>query len=474
MRFRHCTMSVITRILAFTVLFTLVLCMQIPAPEHLNLSSQYFVHLLSWKMGPGSPDGVHYSVKIKTKSGSMVVVEACENVTSPLLCNLTEAFSDVEEIYYINVSAALGSHMSPNASYAPFKPIDNTILEPPLVTITVCNQSLCVSLRAPAEKLSEIYKSFKLKYRLRVSSEDGTEFTVDKEGLGNEPLSNLAPGQRYCVTVSIIDRSPPNRPPVCASTPKTANVSDAVISVILCLLMVIFVMCTPRLVVHFFCLKADLPAVLGSYKGINNVIFIPTGEPISALYEEKGRLEKEIEGEAEEELKYEKLVDLYQDFQGSSLAIFPVSSSSCLLMNQSPDKQLCPTSSMNAQNNGLIMYEGSHVHTEPAEPTASPRCEHLAQGTTQLPNLCSVVPLALEKQDSENSTDVNLFSVRLGGFLAEKHKVDPDKTCRTKDELGSYPQSPVETAVMGPTWISDVQSQNSEDEDEYSDYLSQN
>ncbi|XP_056321373.1 cytokine receptor family member b2 isoform X2 [Danio aesculapii] len=402
----------------------------------------------------------------------MVVVKACENVTSPLLCNLTEAFSNVEETYYINVSAALGSHMSPNSSCGPFKPIHNTILEPPLVTITVCNQSLCVSLRAPAEKFSSIYKSFK--YRLMVSSEDGTEFPVDMEGLENVTLKYLAPGQRYCVTVSIIDRSPPNRPPVCASTPKTANVSDAVISVIVCLLMVILMMCTPRLVVHFFCLKADLPAVLDSYKGINNVIFIPVGEPISALYEEKGRLEKEIEGEAEEDLKYEKLVDLYQTFQGSPLSIFPVSSSSDLLMNQSPDKQLCSTSSINAQNCRLIEYEGSRVHTEPAEPTASPRCEHSAQGTTPPQSLCSVVPLALEKHDSENSTDVNLFSVRLGGFLAGQHKVDPDKTCRTKDELGSYPQSPEETAVKGPTWISDERSQNSEDEDEYSGYLSRN
>lgn len=209
----------------------------------------------------------------------------------------------------------------------------------------------------------------------------------------------------------------------------------------------------------------------GQYRCINKVIFIPAGEPISALYEEKGRLEKEIEEEAEEDLKSKKNVDLYQTFQGSSLPIFPVSSSSDLLMNESPDKQLCLTSSMNAQNCGLIVYEGSHVHTEPAEPTASPRCEHLAQGTTPLKNMCSVVPLALEKDDSENSRDVNLFSVRLGGFLTEQHNVD---SCRTKDELGPYPQSPGETAVMGPTWISDVQSQNSEDEDEYSGYLSRN
>lgn len=59
-------------------------------------------------------------------SGSEVVVKACENVTSPLLCNLTEAFSDVKETYYIKVSATLGSHMSPYSYCAPFKPIRNS------------------------------------------------------------------------------------------------------------------------------------------------------------------------------------------------------------------------------------------------------------------------------------------------------------------------------------------------------------
>ncbi len=38
--------------------------MDLPAPVHLVLSSQYFVHLLSWKMGPSSPDGVHYTVSV--------------------------------------------------------------------------------------------------------------------------------------------------------------------------------------------------------------------------------------------------------------------------------------------------------------------------------------------------------------------------------------------------------------------------
>ncbi len=47
--------------------------------------------------------------------------------------------------------------------------------EPPLLKVAVCNQSLCISLRAPADKLYSIYNSFKFYYRLMVSSEDRAE-----------------------------------------------------------------------------------------------------------------------------------------------------------------------------------------------------------------------------------------------------------------------------------------------------------
>ncbi len=47
--------------------------------------------------------------------------------------------------------------------------------EPPLLTVTACNQSLCISLGAPADKLYSIYNSFKFYYRLMVSSEDRAE-----------------------------------------------------------------------------------------------------------------------------------------------------------------------------------------------------------------------------------------------------------------------------------------------------------
>ncbi|KAL0183506.1 hypothetical protein M9458_019202, partial [Cirrhinus mrigala] len=204
--------------------------------------------------------------------------------------------------------------------------------------------------------------------------------------------------------------------------------------------------------------------------------------PINKLCEEKdsiqrmkrNREEEDMEGETEEDVKYKRL-DLYLDTQGSPLSVFPMSSSSVLLMNQTPDTSL--TSSTDAQSCSLIVFEGSHSHTEP---TASPR---LPQETSPLQNLSSVFSAHVEHEDGESSADVNLFSVMLGGVSAEQHKPEPDKTCNTDDEQESCPQCLLQTSATS-TWISDSQTQNSEptqmnileeeDDDDESGYLSRN
>ncbi|KAI2660325.1 Interferon alpha/beta receptor 2 [Labeo rohita] len=419
--------------------------MDLPAPVHLVLSSQYFFHLLSWKMGPGCPDGVHYTVRVQTLSRSEVVVKECEKVTFPLECNLTEAFSNVEETYFVSVSAALENRTSPRSFCSAFKPIYNTTLEPPLLTVTVCNQSLCVSLRAPTEKLHSVYKSFRFRYRLTVSSEDGSEFDVDIKELKKK----VCPLRTWPLA------------------------EDAIISVILCLLMLLLVMCTPRFVSRCFCLKPNLPLVLSSFESKNKVL-TAVAEPINKLCEERDSIQKmkrngeeeDMEGETEEDLKYRRLVSHYLDTQGSPLSVFPTSSSSVLLINQTPDTSL--TSSTDTQSCSLIVFEGSHIHTEP---TPSPR---LPQETSPLQNSSSIFTGHMENEDGESSTDVNLFSVMLGGVSAEQHKPEPDKTRNTDDEQES-------SATL--TWISDSQSQNSEstqmnileeDYDDDSGYLGRN
>lgn len=35
---------------------------KLPAPVKLNLTSSYFIHMLTWEAGPGTPAGVSYNV----------------------------------------------------------------------------------------------------------------------------------------------------------------------------------------------------------------------------------------------------------------------------------------------------------------------------------------------------------------------------------------------------------------------------
>ncbi|KAK7168513.1 hypothetical protein R3I93_004736 [Phoxinus phoxinus] len=446
-------MSAITRARALTaaVLLHTALCVAVPAPVHLVLSSQCFVHWLSWETGPGSPDGLHFSVRVRALSGTEVLVKECENVTS-LRCDLTEALSDAEETYYVSVFASLGTHSS-SSHCPPFKPIQNTTLEPPLLSVAACNRSLCVSLRAPADRLHRVYDSHRFDYRLVVSSEDGAEFAVETEGLKNVTLKDLAPGRRYCVNVSIVGRKTPHRDAVCADVPHTADVSDVVISVVLCLLTLLLLMCFPRLISRCFCLKPPLPAVLSSIESGNKVLLFTPAELINTLFEDRDSLQKTRSGEEEDEeeevesVRYERIVAHYLDARGSSLLIFPVSSS----CGSSGDVPASLSSSTHAQS--LIVFEDGH------EPPAPP------QGTSPLQR--SSIALHTHEDDVESATDVNLFSVTIRGVSAEPHEA-----CSIIDELGLYPQNLL---------LTDPQSHNStgihiseEDEDECSGYLSRN
>nr|WRW24775.1 cytokine receptor family member B2 [Megalobrama amblycephala] len=467
-------MSVITRTLTALALLQLALCMDIPAPVNLNLSSQYFVHTLSWEMGPGSPDGVVYTVRIQTLKRGEVVVNECVNVTSPLRCDLTEALSDVEETYFISVFAALGSQKSLESHCKEFKPIRGTTFEAPLLTVTACNRSLCVVLSAPAERLHEVYNSHRFRYKLSANSEDGTEVTQYTEGLGNKTIPDLAPGRTYCVNVSIDDYHAPHgtsqRPPVCASippSPQTSNHSDAVLSVVLfLLLMLLLLIFTPRLVIRHFCSK-PLPAVLRSVVSVKEVLLITAAEPVNTIYEDRDFVQKikrngeetDTEEETEETVKYERIVAQYLDAQDSSPIICPASSSSDLLMIQSPDADPSLTSSTDAQS--LNVFE------ETTEPTASP------QETCPLLSISLVSPTHVEDEE-ESGMDVNLFSVKLGGVSAEPHKAEPDQILSIKDEPGSYPQSLLQTDSQSQTSIGKYIPEGDEEDEECSDYLSRN
>lgn len=263
----------------------------LPPPMDLRLTSYNFIHILIWQRGAGTPPGVTYSVRVVPETEtSWRLVPGCEAVVDPLICDLTEAFPDPSLVYLTAVRAELQTH-SP-ASVLRFKPIRDTTLDPPLLSMAPCDRHLCVQLRSPLEHLRHIYEH--LTYRLSISRDSTFQFFKDSVSLRDVVLDDvvLAPGRRYCVSVCVSDSGELQQSnysrPVCVDTPGTFN-TDVFVSVLLCLLVLGAVLSVALLVVAgFICLKRrPFPSALTSLRHIDEVLIIatPCASTFSPLYD---------------------------------------------------------------------------------------------------------------------------------------------------------------------------------------------
>uniref|UniRef100_UPI0037E78084 interferon alpha/beta receptor 2-like isoform X2 n=1 Tax=Semicossyphus pulcher TaxID=241346 RepID=UPI0037E78084 len=267
---------------------------ELPPPINLTLTSDHLIHLLRWQQGAATPTGTSYSVSVCPETGtSWLPVPGCQTVQDPLVCNLTEAFSDPHQAYFTQVTAQLEGQTSQSVIHQGFKPIKDTILNPPLLHVTPCGRNLCVDLQPPLPHLRHIYTH--LKYTLKItSSEDRVQFSEDSVSLGRRVLERLGPSRRYCVSVCLTDslelRQSDYSRPVCAFTPSTFS-ADAVISALLCVLLMFFVFTVALLVyAGFICLKRrPLPSVLTSLHHIEEVLILapPCNSSLSPLFNVK-------------------------------------------------------------------------------------------------------------------------------------------------------------------------------------------
>nr|UOI84937.1 cytokine receptor family member b2 [Ictalurus punctatus] len=290
-----------------------VLCGHVPAPVNLTMDSQNFVHLLTWKAGPGSPAGLQYRVLFRSYSVDWKMVDSCAAVCYPLRCNLTDVFTNLEEAYYIKVTAVLGKEMSAHTFYNPFKPEFDTWLEPPSLRLSPCNDSLCVYLQSPSERLDTVYKKYN--YVLNVTNEKGVQVFLNTRGLGTVVLK-VVPGLQYCVSVNITDRKYTSKPPVCATKPAAVNSMDPVISGVLSLLgLVIVVTVIVQAFKRSILLKTHQPLVLSSFNAPYKVQLL-TWPSVESLHKkcillehntnEDVQVNEEVDQEkADEEVAYE-------------------------------------------------------------------------------------------------------------------------------------------------------------------------
>ncbi|KAF3842768.1 hypothetical protein F7725_001617, partial [Dissostichus mawsoni] len=147
-----------------------VVCVSLPAPSKVSISSLNMEHTLSFLPGPGTPPDARFTVQVLR------------------LSRLT-----VSEVL---VSAA--------------------VLGPPDVSLSGCGNCLLLRLGAP------IAMEFSPTYRVHVQrTRDGVQFTLSLPYKEETVITYLQPGVEYCVTVSIwsvFNKNTVSSAPHCAFT----------------------------------------------------------------------------------------------------------------------------------------------------------------------------------------------------------------------------------------------------------------
>ncbi|XP_067117516.1 cytokine receptor family member b2 [Osmerus mordax] len=337
-----------------------VMC-EVPVPMNVNISSKHFVHLLTWQPGPASPKDVYYNVSVASlnRGNSWEPVAGCEHVEDPLLCNMTGAFPDRSEVYYCKVQAVLGQQVSTEAMTEGFKPIQDTHLNPPMVSLRACGRGLCVGLRPPVAGLDDVYDSLSYALKVNCSSMETCQFSRETKSLKEVILPDLVPGREYCVEVRISDnlerRDSVYGSRECVHTTAT-HTTDTEAAVVLCVLVVggVAVMI---LLVHtgVCCLQTSALQMLSDVKHhekqlltdpssetMFSTVHVEASLPPAAETEDSSQSCEESEGEAEDGSRGKR--GNYEIRPSASTMTNPLSScsSSCSSSSISSSAQLLP------------------------------------------------------------------------------------------------------------------------------------
>ncbi|XP_048878405.1 cytokine receptor family member b2 isoform X2 [Brienomyrus brachyistius] len=421
--------------------------------------------MLTWDEGPNSTDGLCYTVKYHIlNSGMWKTVSGCECVLLPITCNLTEAFSDIEESYYTEIIAILGNNTSRKVMLKSFIPKEDTFLDPPLLFLSSFVDSMRVDLKPPYDSLLSVYEMFTYTLTI-VSTKNGFQFFEETTGLKGAVLPNLEPDAEYCVTVSIKNRKNTYNRTQCASTALLYNPEKEIANVSFFLLLIPFFFVFKYCYTSFFS-KPSLPNVLKSVKSIDvlqiSLVYdIPTCsnvlvmDSVNIISQSKNDKEKSNEEDSSEHAvtgtkkstgNYERWTEQMDccthSTDNSSSTLLPVSPPSNMTENQSLSKfTVSPSKSLTVSVTGsedipFKCHSNNHITNQ----TSQDHCvRELGAGPVfQFGFKISESMInEQEEEDKESCPDINLLSVTLGKHEEEKADEQDDE-----DALqGSYPDN---------------------------------
>ncbi|MED6270251.1 hypothetical protein CHARACLAT_008322 [Characodon lateralis] len=444
---------------------------ELPAPSNVTMTLDHTGYILRWVPGAGTPAGTSFSVTTKTisKQHKEIQVSGCKQVQNPLVCNMTEAFTDLTEIYDIQVRAHLGKRTSQAAVLKEYKPIARLPL--PRLNVKPCSPNLCVDFLVPYKRLQETYN--RIHYQLQIRSGGlGEVKDLTNPSLKTQIMTDLAPGREHCFSIrsadSVLNLTSDFSQPVCHSTSGIFS-SDPVVSAVACLMVLAVIGVFALLFwTGFICLKGmPMPSVLTSIRHLEEARVSSCRASLSSLLNIRlvappvGRnssshlfTEDRDEESGTETSSRNSSGANYTLRPGSNLLSLsspssslsskckpPPSSSSCSCSNQTPDSSVL----------------------QPEAPAAAETQAGAEQNPLRSDNLISVRTEEEENEREMVEQDVNLLTLTFGWPEKQNEEKDfPD----VPEEL-SAPDLPLvlpsQPAAVASSWTSDDELQSYKD-----------
>ncbi|CAK6968412.1 interferon lambda receptor 1-like [Scomber scombrus] len=464
-------------------------------PVNVTLTSKELIHLLRWLPAPGTPAGVYYHVASCLNTGTQLLpVTGCERVQHPLVCNLTDAFSNPTLIYLTRITTRLDTQpASKPFDYKKFEPIEDTELYPPRLNVTPCGKGLCVELQPHTEHLRYIYKSRSYRLRIRSNNTDKGQFFRDTKGLEGLNLTDLAPGRQYCVSVCFPKKCNYSRPQ-CAFTHGVFNTDvliSALSSTVTCLLvMSVVVVLVLRFQAGFMCLKwRPMPQVLTSIQHIqedlaqpshlSSLLYVTLTLPSAGTKRNSQTSSDDSDGESETESTAASTGAGYKLRAGNKpLSAFTTSSSSSSAP-LSPDPVV--PHSYSSKPDAVFLPPG-FFSPQPEASTSGSRLNQTGTANTTSPPAPVLNPAGPDSPTEEgrpvgdgDCQVVNLFSLTFGRREEkEEEKSHPDIS-EVEPESPStiliLPSHTLDTKEVTIETVSCLVVEEEEDEDELSPYM---
>ncbi|XP_076602980.1 cytokine receptor family member b1 [Chaetodon auriga] len=239
-----------------------------PAPVNVSIHSVNFHHVLRWDPGPGTPPGTQYQVfRVKKRKLKKLAESAATSVQLYL--------KKPHELYILTVLASHNQSQSAESPTVDFTPYEDTIIDPPKVSLAGCGNCIHINISLPeagrSSGVDDIHGFYGPEYNVVCQKRDGTTVVSDLTENRSFTLENLQEGTEYCVQVETKLRHNKHTEPSALMCTFTSIVEPSRGPVVLGAVAALLIVVIGGLMTSMFCLyytgficklKGTLPRVL--------------------------------------------------------------------------------------------------------------------------------------------------------------------------------------------------------------------